>query len=204
MKVRIKNYPTWLGPYQLVEKIFFWARQKDEHGFESEADWVYKIADWLAHTWFGSWWSEVANNWVSFHHKRRVKVRIDPWDTWGMCETLVPIILPMLKQIKGAKQGAPHVDLKDVPKELHGKKLTKKQKDNGEVDDKHFERWNWVLDEMIWAFSKLSEDDWEEEFYGKWVDGCYVKPNEKGRQQVSARIDNGLLLFGKYFRCLWD
>jgi hypothetical protein len=211
MKVRIKNYPTWLGPYQLVEKIFFWARKEDELGFSREADWVYSIGDWLAHTWFGSWWSKIANKWLSFHHDRRVKVSIDPWDTWGMDNTLVPIILPMLKQLKETKSGAPFVDLEDVPKELHGKKLTKKQKDKGEVDDKHFERWGWVLDEMIWAFSMLAKDDWQSEFYGEFIEskddplgGHFINSNQEGRKKADARIDNGLLLFGKYFRCLWD
>jgi len=71
---------------------------------------------------------------------QKIKIHIDRWDTWSMDHTLAYIVLPMLKQLKERKHGAPYVDLKDVPKELHGKKLTKKQKDNGEVDDKYFER----------------------------------------------------------------
>ncbi len=222
MKVRIKNYPTWLGPYQLVEKIFFWARKEDEHGISSEADWVYSIGDWLAHTWFGNWWSKIANKWLSFHHKHRVKVRIDPWDTWSMDDTLAHIILPMLKQLKETKHGAPYVDPKDVPKELQPKKQTKKQKDNGETDSTHFERWDWVLDEMIFAFeTKVDDGRWEEQFESgtsdiQWktlengMSEMVRGPNDtkeydwEGRKKYQERISNGFRLFGKYYENLWD
>jgi hypothetical protein len=127
---------------------------------------------------------------------QKVKVHIDRWDTWSMDHTLAPIILPMLKQLKETKHGGPYVDLKDVPKELHGKKLTKKQKDNGEVDDKHFERWDWVLDEMIYAFDcKANKDD------------VYMRFDINDREGIKAeqeRISNGFRLFGKYYESLWD
>jgi len=127
---------------------------------------------------------------------QKVKVHIDRWDTWSMDHTLAPIILPMLKQLKETKHGAPMVDMKDVPKELHGKKLTKKQKENGEVDDKHFERWDWVLDEMIYAFDcKSNKDD------------VYMRFDIDDREDMKAeqeRISNGFRLFGKYYESLWD
>ena len=50
MNVRIREQTDWIGPYQLVEKIFFWARQKDEYGIEREADWVFDLGDRLAHS----------------------------------------------------------------------------------------------------------------------------------------------------------
>jgi hypothetical protein len=129
---------------------------------------------------------------------QKINVKIDRWDTWSMDHTLAPIILPMLKQLKETKHGAPFVDLKDVPKELHGKKLTKKQKENGEVDDKHFERWDWALDEMIHAFEQKNKDDWMAPYYeyNKW-DTDAVKVEQE-------RISNGFRLFGKYYESLWD
>ncbi len=187
----------------------------------------------MAHTWFGNWWSKIANKWLSFHHKHRVKVRIDPWDTWSMDDTLAHIILPMLVQLKETKHGAPNVDPKDVPKELHGKKLTKKQKDHGEVDDKHFERWDWVLDEMIWAFSEHVKD-WDEsegQFHTGNIDIVSVPVDEAGNEVAKEdakyfRLDrgpndtshfdkegyeawldrkqNGFRLFGKYYTSLWN
>ena len=138
-------------------------------------------------------------NWAWFDRRtQKVKVRIDRWDTWSMDHTLAPIILPMLVQLKVTKHGAPFVDLKDVPKELHGKKLTKKQKENGEIDDKHFERWDWVLDEMIHAFEQKNKDDWQSYYYE------YNKWDMEGMKAEQERISNGFRLFGKYYESLWD
>lgn len=221
MKAKFKKYPTWLGPYQLVEKIFFWARQKDEYGIEREADWVYSIGDWLAHTWFGDWWSGVANSWTDYHSKRQVKVHIDPWDTWSMDHTLSHIVVPMLLQLKETKHGAPYVDPEDVPAELQPKKLTKKQKDNGDTDSTHFERWDWVLDEMIFAFDSQRLGNWEEQFHSGEPDVYFedtgdglsemksgpkdtFKVDREGMQAYQDRISNGFRLFGKYYENLWS
>ena len=238
MKVKIGNYTNWFGPYQLAELLMFWVpKEKDEYGFEHTADRVHKFGEWLAH---GSvepeptvgdihkWgdrphtWLYKFLSWIHSKQERTIKVHIDRWDTWSMDNTLAHIILPMLKQLKETKHGGPYVDLKDVPKELHGKKLTKKQKDNGEVDDKHFERWDWVLDEMIFAFeTKVDDGRWEEQFetgesdlqWKKLEDGNYqmIKgPNDtreydwEGRKAYQERISNGFRLFGKYYENLWD
>jgi hypothetical protein len=152
-------------------------------------------------------------NWLWFDRRtQKVKVRIDPWDTWSMDHTLAPIILPMLKQLKETKHGAPHVDPKDVPKELHPKKQTKKQKDNGETDSTHFERWDWVMDEMIWAFEQKCRDRWEEDYYGPYIEsedkrelfGRFEWVDDEGRQKHQERMSNGFRLFGKYYENLWD
>jgi hypothetical protein len=128
---------------------------------------------------------------------QKVKVRIDPWDTWSMDHTLAPIILPMLVQLKKTKHGAPFVDNADVPKEL---RATKKQIESygkkGDVDPKHFDRWDWVLDEMIYAFDcKANKDD------------VYMRfdiDDRDGMKQEQERISNGFRLFGKYYENLWD
>jgi len=237
MKVKIGKYKDWIGPYQIAEKLMFWVpEEKDEYGIPHTADRVHKFGEWLAH---GSidpepevgdihkWgdrphtWLYKFLSWIDSKKKRTIKVHIDRWDTWSMDHTLAYIVLPMLKQLKETKHGAPFVDLKDVPKELHGKKLTKKQKDNGEVDDKHFERWDWVLDEMIFAFDSKLDDSWEEQFetgesdlqWKKLEDGCSEMirgPNDtkvydwEGRNKYEERISNGFRLFGKYYESLWD
>ena len=238
MKVRIGPYKDWFGPYQLAEKLMFWVpKEKDEYGIPRTADRVHNFGEWLAHgkalpepevgDTYTMWedrphtWQYKVLSWIHSKQKRTIKVHIDRWDTWSMDHTLAPIILPMLVQLKATKHGAPYVDLKDVPKELHGKKLTKKQKDNGEVDDKHFERWEWVLDEMIFAFDSKVNDDWEEQFetgtsdiqWKKLENGCSEMirgPNDtkeydwEGRKKYQERISNGFRLFGKYFENLWD
>lgn len=238
MKVKIGNYTNWFGPYQLAELLMFWVpKEKDEYGFPHTADRVHKFGEWLAHGSvepelevgeIRSWnrdrpttWLYKFLSWIHSKKERTIKVHIDRWDTWSMDHTLALIVLPMLIQLKETKHGAPYVDLKDVPKELHGKKLTKKQKDNGELDDKHFERWDWVLDEMIFAFDSKVDDDWEEQFetgeydlqWKKLEDGNSqmvhgpnhtAKTDWESRKKYEERISNGFRLFGKYYEALWD
>jgi hypothetical protein len=84
-------------------------------------------------------------------------------------------------------------------------------------------RWNWVLDEMIFAFEHLVDDSWEEEYSSGEINMIFVPDDEnpklkrmehgpnhtyvcdyEGIMKVHERIDNGLRLFGKYYRNLWD
>tara|TARA_R110000868_G_scaffold121379_3_gene321983 strand:+ start:2992 stop:3711 length:720 start_codon:yes stop_codon:yes gene_type:complete len=239
MKIKIGGYKTWFGPYQLAETLCFWAKDvEDEYGMKSKPDWVHNFGEWLAH---GSVepdpkvgeitsWSRDRNDtllskflsWIYSKQKRTVKVHIDKWDTWSMDHTLANIVLPMLKQLKATKHGAPQVDDKDVPKELH---MTKKEKaafnKDGSTDDKFFKRWDWVMDEMIFAFEHKLDDSWEEEFRSgehdiQWkqcengmsqmVDGPNntYKCDYEGMQVVNDRIQNGFRLFGRYYQNLWD
>ena len=123
-----------------------------------------------------------------------VEVQIDPWDTWSMDHTLAYIVLPMLKQLKEIKHGAPYVDEKDVPKELWPPKEQISAMYQGQTDDNHFKRWDWVLDEMIYAFDcKANKDD-------VWM----RLEDKKEIDKEQKRISNGFRLFGKYYENLWD
>lgn len=126
-----------------------------------------------------------------------VEVHIDPWDTWSMDHTLAPIILPMLIQLKKEKHGAPWVAVADVPKELRpSKKDILNYEKDGTTDPKFFERWDWVMDEMIYAFDcKANKDDVFMRFEVEERDAMKVE---------QERISNGFCLFGKYFESLWD
>ena len=167
-----------------------------------------KIGPFPNHRFYHNW----LYNWFGYSPKQRTSIKIHNYDTWSMDHTLAPIILPMLVQLKETKHGAPFVDLKDVPKELHGKKLTKKQKEQGDVDDKHFERWDWIMDEMIWAFEQKNRDHWEEDYYGPYIEGEGGEPlggrfewtDDEGRKKHQARMTNGFRLFGTYYENLWD
>ena len=114
-----------------------------------------------------------------------------------MDHTLAHIILPMLKQLKATTHGAPWVAVTDGPKELRPtkKQLMDYQKD-GTTDPKFFERWNWVLDEMIYAFDcKANNDD------------VYMRFDPKDKSAMDTeqeRISNGFRLFGRYYENLWD
>jgi len=240
MKVKIGPYENWYGPYQLAETLMFWVpKEKDEHGFPHTADRVHRFGEWLAHGSIEpepevgevkSWGSDERPTtwlykfllWIHSKKSRTIKVHIDRWDTWSMDHTLALIVLPMLKQLKATKHGAPQVDVEDVPKELRPtkKELAAYNKD-GTTDDKFFERWDWVLDEMIFAFDSKVNDDWEEQFESGTIDMQWVKledgnyqmvkgPNDtreydwEGRKKYQERIQNGFRLFGKYYSNLWD
>ena len=130
--------------------------------------------------------------------ERNIKIRIDRYDTWSMDDTLALIILPMLKQLKETKHGAPAVEFKDVPEELHPPEgQTSKLYTHGETDDNYYKRWDYVLDEMVWAFEQKCRDDWMEDYhYNKW--------DTDGANAHQARMSNGFRLFGKYYENLWD
>jgi len=126
---------------------------------------------------------------------QKIKIHIDRWDTWSMDHTLANIILPMLKQLKATKHGAPWVAVADVPRELRPtKKDILEYEKNGNTDPKFFERWDWVLDEIIYAFDcKANKDD----MYMRFDDALDMEREQE-------RISNGFRLFGKYYENLWD
>jgi len=143
-------------------------------------DRCYKIGEWLSETWLMDFC-----NWIESKKKRTVKVRIDKYDTWSMDHTLALIVLPMLKQLQATKHGSPHVDDSDVPEELRASNAPPVDPNSGDIDELWHKRWDWILSEMIWAFEHLVDDN-------------IYDP------EVERRISNGLILFGKYYRALWD
>ena len=246
MRVKIGKYVNWFGPYQLAEKICFWAKDvKDEYGFERKPNWVHKFGEWLAHgsiepdpkpgdtalAWDRNRPETFLYRFLTWIHEKRqrtVSVQIDRWDTWSMDNTLAIIVLPMLKQLRSTKHGAPAVDIKDVPEHLRpSKKELAAYRRNGHTDEQFFARWDWILDEMIFAFEHLVNDDWEEQYHTGKIDlrSQPIEWDENGKPKmyqmvegpghthqsdqaaidaVNERINRGLLFFGKYYRNLWD
>jgi hypothetical protein len=219
----------------------FWVpKEKDEYGFPHTAERVHRFGEWLAH---GSvepepevgevskWgedrpitWLYKFLHWIDKKKKRKIYVRIDRYDTWNMDDTLSHIILPMLKQLKETKHGAPYVEDEDVPEHLRStaaRELTEEEKNWHAPDEFHFKRWDWVLDEMIFAFENKLDDSWEDQFSSGESHMLFKKldngmsemvrgPNDtkkydwEGRKAYAKRISNGFRLFGKYYEGLWD
>ena len=233
MKIYMGKYPTWVGPFQIAEKIMFW-RDKDD-------DAVYKLGEWLAGKGDHTTWLSKFCQW--YHKKfqrngnRKVKVHIDNTDVWSMSDTLALIIAPMLRKLRDTKHGSPLVDDTDVPEHLRSTAapaLSQDQIDCGHTDDLFHTRWTWVLDEMIWAFEQLEQGDWDEQFHTGVIDFKSVpvdkdgnvlpedrrddatwfrmergpkdtsKYDKAGHDAHAARIQNGFNLFGKYYQALWD
>jgi hypothetical protein len=227
MKIYKSNYRNhWLSPYVILEKIFFWRE------IEYDEPIIKKLSDFL--TPFSVSWQKF----LDFVHPRINYVKIDRYDTWSMDHTLADIILPMLKQLRDTKHGSPMVDAEDVPEELRivghqdaSPQLELVFDDQGQYEKESWEithrRWEWVLNEMIFAFEHFVDDSWEEAYRSGEIDThsvpCEWDENGKptlytfedgpnhtyecdydGMRKVYDRMDNGFRLFGKYYRGLWD
>lgn len=229
MKVKIGPHVNGIGPYQIADMLCFWVKEvPDEFGITRKPDWVHDFGTWLAEDKNGqdTILTKVCN-WIHSKKKRKVKVHIDKYDTWEMNDNLAYIILPMLKQLKATKQGSPFVDDEDVPEEIRSTSAPAK-KNEWDTDANFHKRWEWVIDEMIWAFEQLHPDnDWEEQYRSgeidikwmpcEWHDDDKPKlfrmehgPNDtyqcdyEGVKKHEERIRRGTTLFGKYYQCLWD
>lgn len=198
MKVFIGKYPNWFGPYQLAELTTKLGVSKDK---------AQQWGEWLSETWLGNFLQ-----WMHEKKKRMVYVKIDKYDTWSMDHTLSLLILPMLKQLQATKHGGPCVDDEDVPEYLKSTSAPPKE-NTWDIDDNHFKRWDWVMDEMIWAFEQMVDEESTEQFY----DHSEVNKKDSLEEQINKikidyagiqvhedRMKNGFRLFGKYYRGLWD
>ena len=195
MKVHIGPYRNWIGPYQIANKIFFWV---DRRGIYAKDPEIYSRWDYRAEEKFADWlnerqWLVDFCNWIDSKKKRKIEVRIDPYDTWSMDHTLALIIHPMLVQLKTTNHGYFSSDPEDVPHIGEGT----------ETDDPDsaysLDRYNWIMDEMIWTFDELKNDGGDQ-FYNHET----KKYDFDAAKAYNERIKNGLRLFGKYYRGLWD
>ena len=89
--------------------------------------------------------------------------------------------------MKESTHGAPYIAPIDVPEHIRPKEEA--SPDNGYIDDTHYERWAYVLDEMIWAFDRKAKNDY-------LYDESY--------KESQMRMSNGFRLFGKYYEALWN
>ena len=202
MYVKMRNYPEFIGPRYLADLVFFWIKDDPNSEEDTIKD---KFGDWLYGSHDSPSWLQKFCEWV--HKKqceRRVTVRIDKFDTWGMYSDLAVIILPMLKDLQNIKQGAPYIDDEDVPEHLRSTSAPPKVNE-WDIDDNFFYRWDYVLEEMIWAFEQIIDDD-DAEFeahYHILPDGSKGEWMRDEFEEHNDRMQNGTILFGKYFRNLW-
>lgn len=228
MKINIGPYPSDIIPVQVWERAYERWRS-DSYDLEEED---YTWYDRIIMGFFDKLWDLVLplNRW-SNSRKRKVKVRVDYYDIWSADHTLAMIIAPTLKKLKEHKCGYPRVENEDVPEELRFSPSDKeKYEHDGTVDDKHEARWNYILDEMIWAFAQHASPDCNDaQFHhnsdqldmiltpieGKGVSELtfnYQKDPSKpaywvdkaGKQKHHERMNNGVRLFAKYYQALWD
>lgn len=138
--------------------------------------------------------------------QQRVERGFDDTECWNLDSTIAQFVLPRLKNFKEHNIGFP-----------------------GNEEIPTFEKWNEIIDKMIYAFDHIvREDEYDEEkqkrhgvdfleMYGfeKQKDGSAImvetpKYNKqamenyrKEQMEDHRKIDEGLQLFGKYFLSLW-
>ena len=230
MKVKIGPYKSDIIPIRSWERSYeFWRKPVTCYLPEEEYTWYDKIV-------FG-FFNKLENLFLPINRwanqrKRKIKVQVDYYDIWSADHTLAMIIHPTLVKLKEHQHGYPHVDNDDVPEELRFE-MTEEEKQNwdGSVDDKHEARWNYILDEMIWAFEQHADpydndaqfhhnSDQLEMVFTPLEDGTKAstlsfnhqkdptKPkywvDHEGKKKHHERMKNGVRLFAKYYESLWD
>jgi len=219
MKIYKSNYRNhWISPYTILEKVCFWEKNNDV--FYEDGGKYEKLSNFLVPVSKAIQWT------LNLIHPQINYVKIDRWDTWSMDSTLADIILPMLKQLKATQHGAVYVDDGDVPDELKSTSAPPRENE-WDTDGNHFKRWEYVLDEMIFAFECKVDNSWEDLFRSgnhdikhepsAWDENGKVTmyrmvegPNNtyvcdyEGMREYEKRIQNGFVLFGKYYQGLWD
>lgn len=168
---------------------------------------------------------------VEDDERRQVEIELHDYDIWNFDHTLAMIILPGLRMLKEAKHGTPYIDDADVPEELRSTSAPPELTKDG-VDENFDKRWQWVLDEMIWAFeTEYVKGDGDEYYFDPYEPDEKVEPftinvldengsveeaqfspesrrelgkyNPEKHAAYSARLKHAMYLFGRYFGALW-
>lgn len=165
---------------------------------------------------------------------RKIDVQIESFDTWNLDGTLALIIYPALLQLKSSKHGVPSEIVNDVGGENYVSQRSFEfySETHDESFDLACKRWDEILDKMIWSFDQIIKDNYSDKYHHGNIDWDFVEsdiqyPNpisgkmestyrmvdknpedhwydSVGHQLHEDRIQEGLELFGKYYRNLWD
>lgn len=201
MKARIRSYGRIPTVWDIARRILFF--------LDEDHPAVDRLSDILAHPtvlwvldWLDTWWD-----------RHRVSVKTDPWDHWNADSTMAALIHPILVDLRTKTHGAPYVDDEDVPQELR-LNLTQEQIDSGDTGhgDAFFERWTWILDEIIWTMEQYRDSDWEDQYYthhDQPGDSLHerldkIEWDREGYEAHYMRMQNGTRLLGKYWGGMWD
>lgn len=216
MKVYIGKYRKWIGPHQIADWLSIFRVSEEKR---------HKIGEWLAHRNGKDTYLFRFCNWIDSKKKRKIKIKIHPYDVWNADKTLGMIILPVMKEYKIQKEnhGVFMVSDEDVPENLRS---------NGATDEYGYEPYDslkkkndYVIDEIIWAFEEILDEESTFQFFHYPEEGekyDFVETGEEydgeklyefksnlshfdrdGFKSHEERISNGLMLFGKYYRGFW-
>lgn len=119
--------------------------------------------------------------WSRLIGERKIEVKIDNYDVWSADHTMALVILPILKMFRE--------DMYGVPGDFIA----------GESDEEFQQgktAWELTVDKMIFSFQSIVNDN--------ILDFDLTTPEGKAAYfDHEAKVQEGLELFGKYFRNLW-
>lgn len=206
MKVKLGPYTTWVGPYQIAEKLLFWMDRYEDDRVHA----------------FGTWLSKARNGgdsyllklcrWVNSSKRRQEYVRIDHYDYWNADHTMAVIIAPLLKALQANKHGSGYIDDCDVPEHLRSTAAPPKEHE-WDSDANLHKRYEWFLGELVWAFEQHAKDDEHDKFYDhSEAEKCedlmesfkLLKVDQVAMDAHNARKQHAFMMFGKYYETLWD
>lgn len=118
-------------------------------------------------------------DWIHSNRKRKEIVKIDEYDTWNLDITLAIVILPSLKKFREDVQSYPTF------------------KNEEDIED-GFAHWLSIIDKMIFSFEHVIDSEWENDYFKEG------RMDKEGYEQMENRIQEGLKLFGEYYRALWN
>jgi len=227
LKVYIGPFDHWFKPARWLHTFICWWCGFDhtkwhivEHRKIKAGDEYDKLNCWIKDSFLYKWLL-VIENWFN-RRDRKISIHIDKYDVWNLGDTVAMIALPLMYEFKRQGiNGAPAVDDEDVPAYLRSTvapALTQLEKQTGGVDKLWHQRWNWVVDEIIWSLEQVNDRDSESQFHS---DVDPDKPRDEpgisfeesmrrgkydsaGHEAHLARRQNGLRLFGKYLEALWN
>ena len=167
-----------------------------------------------------------------YNSGQRINVTIDKYDTYSADCTLAEIILPLLVQLKHTMHGIPNefsfVGGEDFSEQMSFDFYIESHND---AFTEAVKKWNEVLDKMIWSFQQILLDDYDSLYHhgktefdfmptrekilnplnGKIEDTFLMKMKDNGswydyvgHQLHIERVQEGVNLFAKYYRNLWD
>ena len=200
MKIYISNYRNhWISPFSILEKFFWFRKDYDAHE-NRPPKWLQTICEWNVK------FLDKINPRIEF-------VKIDKYDVWNMDQTMAMILFPMFKQLKETKNGAPIIQDEDVPDYLKSMNAPR-VKDEWDIDDNYFLRWDYVLNEIIWALEQYTYD-WKDRYKSGVSDLIFASPSieeglyhnrkcdEEGVEKHQKRMRNGFRLMGVYWQGFW-
>ena len=127
-----------------------------------------------------------------FFNGRKIKIKVHDYDVWNADYTMAELIYHVLLKYKDDPNAFLTVDKVDAPEGM-----------------KRQQRYEYVIDEMIWTFDCLRTGDYMDQYIVDEVEdesafmGIRVNLDKDKMDEIEQRIENGLRLFGKYFRALW-